>query len=277
MNKISALNENKTVKGTIFDIKKYAIHDGPGIRTTVFFKGCPLSCQWCHNPEGIRKEPERAPDYDGSFKLDPASSKSDLIGEEVTAEAVFEEIMKDRIYYEESRGGVTFSGGEPFLQPEFLDALLSKCGREEIHAAVDTAGSVDYDIINDLAPKIDLFLYDVKILDPDKHEKYTGIGNEKILTNFEKLTKQDVEIHLRFPVIPGITDDTDNINALLDFIGGLRGISKINLLPYHDVTKKYDKLNKEYRLSGLGSVEEEKLENIKRKFENEGIRAEIGG
>lgn len=265
------------MKGTIFDIKKYAIHDGPGIRTTVFLKGCPLNCWWCHNPEGIKKEPERAPDFEGGFKLNPSPDKPDLIGQEVTDEDLFKEIIKDRIYYEESGGGVTFSGGEPLLQPDFLASMLAKCRKEDIHTALDTCGEVDFDTIANLAPKIDFFLYDIKLIDDGEHRKYTGASNEKILANLKKLSKRDSKINLRFPVIPGITDSSDNIEGIIDFVKDLGGICKINLLPYHNVKSKYEKLGKKYKLSQTESMEEDKLEEIKRKFESTEIETEIGG
>ena len=203
--------------GEIFDIKKYAIHDGPGIRTTVFFKGCPLSCWWCHNPESLSGDthrlyrPERCigcreclaacshgaiPDFDGQPQWNAADCRYcrscaeicpaeavEFIGKSMTVNEVLSEISKDTLFYDQSRGGVTISGGEPLMQPGFLMQLLDACGERSFHRTVDTSGHVDTNLLMDAAARTDLFLYDIKHMDSEKHLRYTGVSNDKILHN----------------------------------------------------------------------------------------------
>ena len=264
-------------EGIIFDVKKYAIHDGPGIRTTVFLKGCPLNCWWCHNPEGIDKKPERAPDFNGGFKLNDPFTQSNIIGEKVSDEDLFREILKDRIYYEESGGGVTFSGGEPLLQHKFLKSMLEKCKEEGFYTALDTTGYAEFTIISEILPLVDVFLYDLKIIDNEKHQKYTGVSNKKIIDNLKRLSKLDSRINLRVPIIPDITDTEENIEGMINLMDNINGICKVNLLPFHNVKKKYAKLDKEYKLSESKSIKEDELKKIKDQFETSGIVTEIGG
>jgi len=224
------------VTGVIFDIKKYAIHDGPGIRTTIFFKGCPLACRWCHNPEGMNAavqriyRQQRCIGCGECMQICPRQairqtaegmiadlSKCELcrtcaqhcpsdavefIGQKVTVAEVVRQIEKDIAFYDQSRGGVTFSGGEPLMQPEFLLQLLDACGHLDLHRTVDTTGYADAKLLLKVAQKTDLFLYDLKLMDPEKHRKYTGVSNEQILHNLKQLTQNDVRIQVRMPVIP---------------------------------------------------------------------------
>ena len=264
--------------GIVFDVKKYAIHDGPGIRTTVFLKGCPLNCQWCHNPESINPEPEPSLDYRDPFRLDPfADDNSDLIGEEVTVEALMEEILKDRIYYEESGGGVTFSGGEPLAQVDFLEPLLTGCREEGINTAVDTSGLAPGDSILRIANMVDLFLFDLKLVDEELHKQYTGSDNKTILENFDLLLERNSEIELRFPLIPGITDRKENVQGIKKLIGKGSGLDKISILPFHDVEKKYSKLGRDFELAGLEPPDEKDIRDIAGEFEKTGIKVEVGG
>jgi pyruvate formate lyase activating enzyme len=222
------------MKGTIFDIKRFAIHDGPGIRLTVFFKGCPLSCWWCHNPEGIN------PKIDGET------------GEEVTVDQLMVEIQKEIIFFEESSGGVTFSGGEPLMQAPFLAALLDRCGKCDIHTAVDTSGCVPINIFNTIIDKVDLFLYDLKIMDRGKHLKFTGSYNDHTIENLENLAKKGKDVLIRFPLIPGITDSTENIQAVASFIQQLKALRQVEILPYHKMAAhKYKKINRPNKIGGL--------------------------
>ncbi len=264
--------------GIIFDVKKYAIHDGPGIRTTVFFKGCPLNCQWCHNPESVDPDPEPSLDYRDPFRLDPyGEDHPGAIGEEVAAEAVMDEILKDRIFYEESGGGVTFSGGEPLIQPDFLAYLLKKCKQEEIHTAVDTSGFAPRVTLEKIADSVDLFLFDLKLVDTKLHEEYTSVGNERILDNLKFLDDNDREVELRFPLIPSITDGEENVEGIKGIIEGGSGFRKISILPFHDVEKKYSRLGLDFSLAGLEPPEENEIKRIKDELEKTGIMVEVGG
>ncbi|MCK5303634.1 MAG: radical SAM protein, partial [Candidatus Heimdallarchaeota archaeon] len=177
----------ETENGMIFDIKHFAVHDGPGIRTTVFFKGCPLSCWWCHNPESKNPNPEER--ESPSKILSEASKKcgKDIVGREVQVSEVIEELLKDVIFYDESGGGVTFSGGEPLMQVDFLSSLLKECKKNGVHTCIDTSGYTPRQIIDAVVKNVDLFLYDLKLMNNKEHEKYTGIGNEIIMQNLEYL------------------------------------------------------------------------------------------
>lgn len=265
-------------KGTIFDVKKYAIHDGPGIRTTVFLKGCPLNCQWCHNPESIDRDPERSLDYRNPFRLNPLNeNNSDLIGEEVTPKEVMVEVLKDRIYYEESGGGVTFSGGEPLAQPDFLQSLLIKCKDEDIHTVVDTSGLAAEETLKRVTNLVDLFLFDLKLMDEELHKQYTGAGNEQILKNLDLLINGSNRIELRFPLIPGITDTKENIESIKELIAERPGLDKISILPFHDVEKKYSKLGRNFELAGVEPPDKEDIQVVATEFKKTGIKVEVGG
>ncbi len=253
------------VEGIIFDIKRFAIHDGSGIRTTIFFKGCPMHCWWCHNPEGQKKALEEI-------------SGQKTIGRRVTVAEVMEEIEKDRIFYDESLGGVTFSGGEPLMQPHFLRCLLYECRRLDIHTSLDTSGYASRRIFNSLLDKADHFLYDLKLMDNDQHIKYTGVSNYWIKENLLTLSKKGKGVTLRFPVIPGITDSDQNINDISEFAASLRGIYEIDLLPFHPMAAgKYRRFNQENRLAGVLPPTGERMEEIKEKFQHHGFKVKIGG
>ena len=198
--------------GLIFDIKRYAIHDGPGIRTTVFLKGCPLSCWWCHNPES------RSP---GVEKFILSSNIEEIIGQKITADELLNIIKKDIIFYDESGGGVTFSGGEPLMQLDFLYSILKRCKEEGIHTTIDTSGYANWELIEKIIPLSDLFLYDIKLLDKEEHIKYTGVGNALIIENLLKLIKLNKKIILRMPIIPGITNTEDNLSQFKNFLKSL--------------------------------------------------------
>jgi pyruvate formate lyase activating enzyme len=264
--------------GIIFDIKKFALHDGPGIRTTVFLKGCPLNCWWCHNPEGINSEPEEMT----KSSYDPSSTSpesKEIIGKLMTVEEVMTEIKKDWIFYEESgEGGVTFSGGEPLMRPLFLENLLDACKEEELMTTLDTCGFASWEILDRIKDKINLFLYDIKIIDEDKHRKYTGVSNSVILNNLQRLDAEGKKLIIRFPVIPGITDTNENVNQILDFIKSLKKTNEIHLLPFHNIAKgKYIKLNRNNPLENTDPPTKEKISKIKSLFEEVGFIVGIGG
>jgi len=219
------------IKGIVTDIQRASVHDGPGLRTTVFFKGCPLKCEWCHNPECIDFKPQILfyPEKCIGCGMCDKGCFSDakvVCGTEMTTEDVVEQILLDKEYYQEN-GGVTFSGGEPFAQPEFLRELIDKCKRENIHCAVETSLIYFYE---EILREIDLVMADFKIWDDGLHRKHTGVSNEQIKENFKKLNSLNIPIIARTPIIPGIEQGVDKIS---EFMRGLDNVVKYELLPYH--------------------------------------------
>lgn len=207
-------------EGMLFDIQRNSFVDGPGIRTAVFFKSCNLRCAWCHNPESQNAQPE----------VLHYPNKTELCGRMYSADEVMAEILKDRRFYAASGGGVTFTGGECMLQPDFLEDLLKQCRKQGIHTAVDTAGNIPFDRFEQILPYTDLFLYDVKLLDSEKHRKYTGASNRLILENLEKLLRLGAKLYIRIPVIPGV--NKEEIPTMEKYLSALCP-EKIELLPYH--------------------------------------------
>ncbi|MEE9555427.1 MAG: glycyl-radical enzyme activating protein [candidate division Zixibacteria bacterium] len=224
----------EAVEGIIFDIKKFAIHDGPGIRTTIFFKGCPLNCWWCHNPESRNPNPEKM--TSNTVSRDYFSrrySGHETLGFRVSVERAISEIIKDRIFYDQSGGGVTFSGGEPLSQVDFLSSLLKACRERNIHTTVDTCGFAPWDDFERIYDLVDLFLFDLKILNNELHTKYTGVSNELVLSNLERLASSGKKVVVRIPLIPEITDTKENLEGIAGFLGKLDGIRFVSLLPYN--------------------------------------------
>lgn len=298
-------------RGMIMNIQKYSVHDGPGIRTTVFLKGCPLNCWWCHNPEsqnidfqimyfkdrctgcGIceKRCPENAIKIkDGKAIIDheictlcgkcedfcPNEARK-FVGKYMTTTELMKEIKKDEIFYEESGGGVTFSGGEPLVQIDFLQNMLKLCKEEEIHTTVDTSGYSKWENIEKIIDHTDLFLYDIKIMDDYRHNKYMGVSNKVILENLKRLSQAESNIYVRIPIIKGVNDDIENIQSTIEFLKDIN-ILQVNLLPYHKMgMEKYDRLSMDYRLTGDEKPSEEVMNSLLKKFKILNKRIKIGG
>ncbi|MBQ3124490.1 MAG: glycyl-radical enzyme activating protein [Clostridia bacterium] len=265
------------MKATIFDIQRNSYVDGPGIRTTVFFKGCNLKCRWCHNPESQSFEKQilfyqnkctrcgRCKDLtvdDENFIC--FNDAKEICGKEYSVDKVLKEVIKDKAFYETSGGGVTFSGGECMLQIDFLLETLKKCKENGIHTAVDTAGHIPWESFDKILPFTDLFLYDIKAMNEEIHKKYTGVTNTRILKNLKKLLKSDVDVWVRIPVISGVNDtenEMKNIKAYFDINGYPE---KVEFLPYHAMGEhKYETLGKSVEKFEVPDKEKiEKLKNI---------------
>jgi pyruvate formate lyase activating enzyme len=264
--------------GYIFDIKRYSINDGPGIRTTIFFKGCPLNCWWCHNPESQRKLPEEFSGCSLRWNFSPDETGKDMIGSAASVADIMEVIQKDIPFYDQSKGGVTFSGGEPLLQHEFLTSLLIECRKRDIHTAVDTSGYADISIIKSIAPLTDLFLYDLKLISEKLHIDYSGVSNKIILDNLSYLTDSGKKVIIRIPIIPGITSSDENIKNIIDFVSGLKTIWGVSLLPFHKTGfTKYEKMNKINKLPLIEPPSEEYMIELKDQFTRAGFNTGIGG
>lgn len=261
-------------KGVIFDIKRFTVHDGPGIRTTVFFKGCPLQCAWCHNPESIDPQPQT---ITKEITLDGRTfEKQEIIGKEMTVPEVMTEILKDKIFYEQSGGGVTFSGGEPLLQIDFLKELLIECKKANLHLALDTCGSAPQKDLEMILDMVDIFLFDLKIMAEEQHKKYAGTSNKLILKNLKFLAEKKKKIIIRFPLIPEVTDVKKNLDEMLRFLQNLPEIKEINLLPYHKIAaEKYKRLNLEYQ--EFAEPDQDKLDSIEKYWNEAGYKVKIGG
>ena len=264
------------MQGLIFNIQRFSIHDGPGIRTTVFFKGCNLKCAWCHNPESQSPKKEilfygdkcarcgrcaGIPEDEESFVC--LNGARELCGKEMTAEAVLTEVLRDKAFYENSGGGVTFSGGECMLQPDFLGEILRSCKEKGVHTAVDTAGHIPWESFEKILPDTDLFLYDIKSMDSGIHKKYTGVGNERILTNLAKLLQANAAVWVRVPVVPSVNDTPEEMEKIKTFFEKTGYPAKFELLPYHRLGEhKYEALGKPVETFAV--PDKEKLELLNR-------------
>ena len=254
--------------GRIFNIQRFSIHDGPGIRTIVFFKGCYMRCAWCSNPESQSHE----------IELLNEGGKIKTVGRDVSVDDIMPEILADIPYYRRSGGGVTLSGGEVLCQAEFARELLAECKNAGLHTAIESAASSTYDKIEMLLPHLDLYLMDIKHMDSAKHKEYTGVSNERILENARLIAKSGVELIIRTPVIPTFNDSEKEIKAIADFARGLGTVEEYHLLPYHRLgTDKYAGLGRVYTLPEIEPPAKEKMNHLLSVAETSGLKCQIGG
>lgn len=298
------------MQGKIFDIQRFSVHDGPGIRTTIFFKGCNLRCFWCHNPESLSTGQEvqylamkcigcgkcvaccpqachSMPDglhcYNRTactscgecVAVCPAEALS-YVGKPYTVQEILEIALRDKPFYQNSGGGVTCSGGEPMLQHGFLRELLAASRGEGLHTAVDTAGNVPFGWFEELLPFTDLFLYDVKCMDETRHMEATGVSNRLILENIVKLSGAGASIWVRIPVIPTVNDSLENMRQCADFLRPLAGIQKVELLTFHRLGGgKYESVGRTYGARELVPATKEKMQALSQPFINENITVKV--
>jgi pyruvate formate lyase activating enzyme len=266
------------MKGLVFSIKRYSVHDGPGIRVTVFLKGCPLRCRWCHNPEGIFPGIETVK---STYRVGgEVFRKAEKVGIYYSAEEILEILERERIFMKNSKGGVTFSGGEPMMQFDFLLETVKACRNNGYHTTIDTSGYSGIGNFKSLVPFTDLFLFDLKHLDPAEHLDATGVSNEIILASYMYLVENAGEVALRIPVIPGFNDDPVYFKRLREFIISTKtsSLKRINLLPYHKTgSSKYRKFNLPYLMEGVETPSRESMMELRDFFMSAGVKVKIGG
>lgn len=249
--------------GLAFDVKRFAIHDGPGIRLAVYLKGCPLGCWWCHNPEALRRVASGEP---------PAGERR------LSIRQLMAEIAREQVFIDESGGGVTFSGGEPLVQIDFLEAALKACKAVGLHTALDTTGYAPPGHIDRVAPYTDLWLYDLKVIDPALHLKYTGAPNLQILGNLRRLRLMGARVWIRIPVVPQLTATDRNIAATIEFLEQVGGVEEVFLLPYHKAASaKYERLGMVNRAAAIEPPGDELMARLKERFEARRFKVNIGG
>jgi pyruvate formate lyase activating enzyme len=284
-------------RGIVTNIQRFSIHDGPGIRTTVFLKGCNLRCFWCHNPETLKPKPElqlfpdRCIGCGVCFDLCPQGAHVAvnggrlfrrelcmacgtcvetcyaqslvLVGESKTVEEVVEEVLRDRPFYERSDGGVTLSGGEPLLQLAFSRAILARCKEENLHTAIETAANFPWERVEAILPVTDLVMMDIKLMDAERHRAATGVPNERILDSARRLGQTGKPLIVRTPVVPGVNDQEDEIAAIAAFVAALPNLLYYELLPFHPMARgKYESLDMDYRAQSLKSPSKERMEAL---------------
>ena len=261
-------NEVLQTRGRIFDIQRYSIHDGPGIRTIVFLKGCFLRCQWCSNPESQEYE----------IQTMMVGGKPKIIGRDVTVEEVLEEVRKDIPYYRKSGGGLTLSGGESLYQAEFASALFQASQEMGINTAIESTAYSEFTQVDKILPFLDTFLLDIKHMNSDKHKRFTGVPNELILENAEKIAKVHKNLIIRVPVVPGFNDTTAEIHEIARFSARLPGVKELHLLPYHRLGQdKYTGLGRKYLLEGVEPFSLAHMERLLEEAQKNGLRCQIGG
>ena len=259
-----------SVGGRIFDIQRYSLHDGPGIRTIVFLKGCYLRCRWCCNPESQ------------SYNIEEMtrSGKKEIMGRDVTVGDLMDELSQDRRYYERSGGGITLSGGECMAQPDFAEALLRACHDYGFNTAIETTACASRDVVERLLPHVDYFLMDVKHMDSTKHKEFTGVGNEQILENAKFIAENAKDLIIRVPTVPTFNATPDEIAAIARFASSLDGVRELHLLPYHRLGQdKYIGLGRQYLMDGITPPSNELMADLlkvaKRAAPN--LHVQIGG
>ena len=257
-----------SVKGRIFDIQRFSIHDGPGIRTIVFLKGCVLRCRWCCNPES----------QEYAIQEMTLNGKTSVVGRDVTVDEVMEEVLKDMAYYRRTGGGLTLSGGECLCQPDFAAALLYSAKQMGITTAIESTACAKYENIQKLLPYLDVYLLDIKHMNSDKHKAFTGVPNELILENARKIAVDANELIIRVPVVPTFNDTPQEIAAIAKFANSLPNVKELHLLPYHRLGKdKYAGLGREYTLNDIEPMPKAKMEYLLQVAETSGLRCQIGG
>lgn len=255
-------------EGRIFDIQRYSIHDGGGIRTIVFLKGCPLRCKWCCNPEGQCYNVEKM----------TLGGKEKIVGKDVTVGEIIDIIERDRIYYRRSGGGLTLSGGEALTQPDFAVALLKAAKERGINTAMESTGFADFSVISRYLPYLDLYLMDIKHINSAKHKEFTSQPNERILENAKKITDAGTRLIVRTPVIPTFNATKEEIAEIAKFASGLKGVKEMHILPYHRIgTDKYKGLGREYSLTGIEPPSKELMNELLAVVESYGLKGQIGG
>lgn len=264
------LAEYLQTTGRIFDIQRYSIHDGEGIRTIVFLKGCVLRCRWCCNPES----------QEYAIQTMIVNGKPKTIGRDVTVEEVLETVERDRRYYWRSGGGLTLSGGESLCQPQFAEALLAAAKTRGISTAMESMACAPYEVIERILPYLDTYLMDIKHTNPEKHKEFTGRSNELMLENARKVAASgQTRLVIRVPVIPTFNDSPEEIAAIARFADKLQGVERLHLLPYHRLGQgKYEGLSRPYLMEGILPPEPEQMETLKKVVENVSrLQCQIGG
>lgn len=302
---------NLKTKGIVFDLQRFSLHDGPGIRTIVFLKGCPLACRWCSNPESQQRDPQLmfisnncigckrcisvcsvgALDFSNPFPINYDKCRAcgkcvrvcysgalNMAGAAKTVEDVLAELKKDTVHYRRSGGGITLSGGESLVQAEFAEQLLKGCKANGWHTAIETTAFANEEALKRVLPWLDLVLLDIKHMDHNKHKEYTGQSNEIILRNARIIARSNVPTIIRVPVIPGFNDSVENIQAIANFACSLENVKEMHLLPYHRLGQnKYKYLNREYKAKDLTPLTDENVGPLKKVVENSGLICKIGG
>lgn len=260
--------EDLDVKGRIFDIQRYSIHDGGGIRTIVFLKGCPLRCKWCCNPEGQHYNVEKM----------TLGGKEKIVGQDVTVGEIIDIVERDRIYYRRSGGGLTLSGGESLTQPDFAVALLKTAKERGINTAMESTGFADFSVISRYLPYLDLYLMDIKHMNSAKHKEFTSQPNELILENAKKITDAGTRLIVRTPVTPTFNATKEEIGEIAKFASSLKGVTQMHILPYHRIgTDKYKGLNRDYSLTGIEPPSKELMNELLEVVNSYGLKGQIGG